>query len=74
MIDRSLAPQFGQVENIELLKAKPLVLGNGLKIFSIEGGEQDLVRIEFLFDNVNYDASKPLQAYAANSMLNDGTS
>ena len=74
MIDRSLAPQFGQVENIELLKAKPLVLGNGLKIFSIEGGEQDLVRIEFIFENVNYDASKPLQAYATNSMFNDGTS
>ena len=74
MIDRSLAPQFGQVENIELLKAKPLVLGNGLKIFSIEGGEQDLVRIEFIFENVNYDVSNPLQAYATNSMLNDGTS
>ena len=74
MIDRTLAPEFGQVENIELLKAKPLILGNGLKIFSIEGGEQDLVRIEFIFENVNYDPSKSLQAYATNSMLNDGTS
>lgn len=74
MIDRTLAPVFGQVENIELIKAKPIVLGNGLKIFSVTGGEQDLVRIEFIFENIAYDTSKPLQCYAANTMLNDGTS
>ncbi|MES3017010.1 MAG: pitrilysin family protein [Bacteroidota bacterium] len=74
MIDRTLAPAFGQVENIELLKAKPIVLGNGLKVFVVTGGEQDLVRIEFIFENIAYDPSKPLQSYATNTMLNDGTS
>lgn len=74
MIDRALAPEFKEVEQIELLKAKPLVLANGLKIFSIDGGEQDLVRIEFIFSNVNYDPKKPLQTFATNTMLNDGTS
>jgi zinc protease len=74
MIDRTLAPAFGEVEKIELIRAKPVILSNGLKVFSIEGGEQDLVRIEFIFDNVNYDSSKPLQSYATNVMLNDGTS
>ncbi len=74
MIDRALAPAFGQVENIELIRAKPLVLANGLKVFSINGGEQDLVRIEFIFANIAYDSKKPLQAFACNTMLNDGTS
>ena len=74
MIDRALAPAYGEVENIELIRAKPLVLANGLKIFSIEGGEQDLVRIEFIFSNIDYDPSKPLQTFATNTMLNDGTS
>ena len=74
MINRSLAPVFGQVENIELIKAQALVLDNGLKIFSINGGDQDLVRIEFIFANTGYDVSKPLQAFATNTMLNDGTS
>lgn len=74
MTDRTLAPAFGQVEKIELIRAKPLILGNGLKVFNIKGGEQDLVRIEFIFENVNYDPKKPLQSYAANTMLNDGTS
>ena len=74
MIDRALAPVYGEVENIELIRAKPLILDNGLKIFSIEGGEQDLVRIEFIFSNIDYDPSKPLQTFATNTMLNDGTS
>jgi zinc protease len=74
MIDRTLAPAFGQVENIDLIKAKAHVLGNGLKIFSIEGGGQDLVRIEFIFENVGYNRAKPLQTYTTNTMLNDGTS
>ncbi len=73
MINRALAPEFGQVETIELIKAKPLVFGNGLTVFTINGGEQDLVRIEFIFANVGYDASKPLQTFATNAMLNDGT-
>lgn len=74
MIDRAQAPAFRQVENIELIRAKELVLSNGLKIFSIDGGDQDLVRIEFIFDNIAYDSAKPLQTFATNTMLNDGTS
>lgn len=74
MIDRAQAPAFGQVEKIELLRAKPIVLANGLKVFSIDGGEQDLVRIEFIFANIAYDPKNPLQAFACNTMLNDGTS
>lgn len=74
MIDRVLAPVFREVENIELIKAKSHVLNNGLKIFTVSGGSQDLVRIEFIFSNIKYDVSRPLQTFAANSMLNDGTS
>jgi len=74
MINRAQAPAFRQVENIELIRAKELVLTNGLKIFSVDGGDQDLVRIEFIFNNIAYDSAKPLQTFATNTMLNDGTS
>lgn len=74
MIDRAQAPAFRQVEHIELIRAKEQVLSNGLKLFSIDGGNQDLVRIEFIFENTAYDPLKPLQTFATNTMLNDGTS
>lgn len=73
MIDRAQAPAFRQVEHIELIRAKEQVLSNGLKLFSIDGGDQDLVRIEFIFENTAYDPAKPLQTFATNTMLNDGT-
>lgn len=74
MINRVQAPAFRQVENIELIRAEERILSNGLKVFSVSGGEQDLVRIEFIFENIAYDSAKPLQTFAANTMLNDGTS
>jgi predicted Zn-dependent peptidase len=74
MINRTQAPAFKQIEDIELIHARSLVLDNGLKTYVINGGDQDLVRIEFIFANVSWDVSKPLQAYVTNSMLNDGTS
>ena len=74
MIDRALAPAFKQVENIELIHATPHVLSNEVKVFVIAGGEQEIVRLEFIFSNVNWDGAKPIQAFATNTMLNDGTS
>lgn len=74
MIDRALAPAFKQVENIELIHATPHVLSNEVKVFVIAGGEQEIVRLEFIFSNVNWDEFKPIQAFVTNTMLNDGTS
>lgn len=69
-----MAPEFGQVEKIELIHAESHQLDNGLQCYVVYGGEQELVRIEFIFSNVAWDESKPLQAYATNTLLNDGTS
>ena len=69
-----MAPEFGQVEKIELIHAESYHLDNGLQCYVVYGGEQELVRIEFIFSNVAWDESKPLQAYATNTLLNDGTS
>lgn len=74
MINRTLAPSFREVDHIEFIRANPFVLDNGLKAYQIYNPHQDLVRIEFIFKNVAWNASKSLQAFAANSMLNDGTS
>ena len=74
MIDRTLAPAFKQVENIELIKAKPYVLNNGIKTFVVSGGEQEIIQIEFIFNNVNWNEQMPLQTFATNTLLNDGTS
>lgn len=74
MLNRTQAPDFKQVSTINFIHPKKDNLDNGIPVFTIYSGEQDLVRIEFIFDNVNWNPEKPLQAIAVNAMLNNGTS
>ena len=74
MLNRMQAPDFKQVSTINFIQPEKTVLDNGIPVFMVYSGEQDLVRIEFLFDNVNWTVEKPLQAIAVNAMLNNGTS
>ncbi len=73
MLNREIAPQFKQVEQIDFIKAKKHLLKNSIPVFSISGGDQNLVRIEFIFSNVNWNQEKPLLVSATNTMLNEGT-
>jgi zinc protease len=73
MLNRTIAPEFKQVNEINFIAPKAQQLANGIKVFTVNAGEQELVRIEFIFENVNYNQSKPLQAVTVNSLINNGT-
>lgn len=73
MLNRTVAPAFKQVANINFIAPLEKQLSNGLPVFIINAGEQELVRIEFIFNNVNWDVQKPLQAIAVNGLINSGT-
>lgn len=73
MLNRTIAPEFKQVNDIQFIAPKAQELNNGIKVFTIDAGKQELVRIEFIFNNVNWNSSKPLQAVSVNSLINNGT-
>lgn len=73
MLDRKITPDFKQVSNINFIHPTLRTLENGLPVYSVYSGEQDLVRMEFVFANVNWDVSKPLQAIGVNALLTSGT-
>jgi predicted Zn-dependent peptidase len=73
MIDRKLAPEFRAIENINLLRPEKKTLANGSEIFCFNSGDQELVRIEWIFTNLRFDPAKPLLNMAVNTMLTDGT-
>lgn len=73
MLNRTVAPAFKQVNDINFIKPTAKQLKNGLPVYIVNAGEQELVRIEFIFENVNWDAQKPLQAIAVNGLINNGT-
>ncbi|WP_343522067.1 pitrilysin family protein [Pedobacter sp.] len=73
MLNRQQPPDFKQVSTINFIQSEKKILDNGVPVFTIYSGEQDLVRIEFIFENVNWKLEKPLQAIAVNSLINNGT-
>lgn len=73
MLDRLTAPSFKEIDNVAIIKTEKRVLKNNIPVFVLNAGQQDLVRIEFIFKNVDWDIKNPLLATATNTLLNDGT-
>src|SRR5476651_1341967 len=72
-IDRKLAPEFKGIDNINLIRPGHKKLDNGCNIFCFNSGDQELVRIEWIFGNLRFEPAKPLLNMAVNTMLTDGT-
>lgn len=73
MLNRTIAPASKQVEQITFIPPVLQNLVNGVPVYIFNAGKQELVRIEFIFNNINWDQTKPLQAVATNSLINNGT-
>lgn len=73
MLDRTIEPAFQQIAAIHFIEAKKHLLSNKIPVFEVNAGEQDLVRIEFIFQNVGWQKSEPLLPSVCNSMLTEGT-
>src|ERR1700743_1261951 len=73
MLQRKLAPEFKGIDNINLIRPEHKKLNNGCDIFCFNSGDQELVRIEWIFGNLKFDPAKPLLNVAANAMLTEGT-
>ncbi len=73
MLDRTVAPDFHAVEELALIEPQKIVLENGCKIFSFHSDEQDLVRIEWIFNNLCFHPQKPLLNVTVNTLLTEGT-
>lgn len=73
MLNRTVAPAFNQVSDINFIQPISKPLANGLPVYILNAGEQELVRIEFIFENGNWNEQKPLQAVAVNGLINSGT-
>ncbi|RZK80366.1 MAG: insulinase family protein [Pedobacter sp.] len=73
MLNRALAPESKQVQEINFIQPLRQHLDNGIPVFTINAGQQELVRVEFIFQNVNWDSSKPLKALTVSHLINNGT-
>ncbi|HAL81909.1 MAG TPA: insulinase family protein [Mucilaginibacter sp.] len=72
-LQRKKAPEFRAIDHINLIRPAHQKLDNGCNIFCFNSGDQELVRIEWIFGNQRFDAVKPLLNIAVNTMLTEGT-
>ncbi len=73
-IDRKKVPVPEDIGTIKIQEAQKSLLDNGIPVYSVNAGFQDLVKIELLFMNAAFDPSMPVLNSAANRMLSEGSS
>jgi predicted Zn-dependent peptidase len=73
-LNRTIAPNFNTVEKIEMVRASEKKLSNGISVFSVNAGTQEVVKVEFLFAAGMYEQHYPLQATTTNTIMEEGTS
>lgn len=72
-IDRTLAPPLREIEKITLPKVDHLLLTNGIPVWSINAGTQEVSKIEFLFKAGRWQEPSRGVAGTTSKMLLDGT-
>lgn len=73
MIDRTIAPSINEIKRAEVIRASETKLKNGIPVYHICAGTQDLVKIELIFPAGMWQQPAPLVGSASNAMLQEGT-
>lgn len=73
MLNRTEAPPFRPIEKISFTHATKLELSNGIPVYTVDAGTQEVTRIEFIFDAGIRHQPRSLVASGVNDMLDEGT-
>lgn len=72
-LDRSQAPPLQQVDNLQLIEPLIHQLDNGIPVYEINLGTQDVLKLEIIFVAGRWKELSPLAARATGSLLKEGT-
>ena len=73
MLDRSIAPELRSFEDLSFDYPQYITLSNGLKLYVVNSGDQEVSKFEMICRGGLLEESKPLQSFALSSMLVHGT-
>jgi len=72
-IDRTQAPAMQAMDNFKVIEPGHITLDNGISLYVINKGTQELVRISLVFGAGVWYEDLPFTAQASNLMLREGT-
>jgi predicted Zn-dependent peptidase len=70
---RNIAPDIQDIKSVEIIKPQQFILDNGVQVYVFNNPQQDLVKINLVFDAGTVKSSKPWVANTVNSMLTEVT-
>ncbi|HMR82403.1 MAG TPA: insulinase family protein, partial [Niabella sp.] len=75
MLNRTIAPPIVDAVNfnLQLQPYQKYVLKNGVAVYAIDAGTEEVLQIEWVFDGGNWFEEKNLQAAVTNFLLKNGT-
>ena len=73
MLDRTKAPDIRSINHIELMQPAVYQLNNGVKVYEINTGTQEVIKMEVVFTAGRPFEHKPLAARTTAALLKEGT-
>ena len=74
ILNRKIAPQFKIIDTIPIFKADQQTLDNGIPVYVVNLGDQDVIKVEIAFDAGIWYQTKNLVAGTVIDLINEGTS
>lgn len=72
-MNRTEAPAFKTIDRIDIIRATKEKLNNGIELYTLNAGSQEITKIEFIFKAGMYYQPAPLIASNTNSLIESGT-
>ncbi|MCD8167578.1 MAG: insulinase family protein [Bacteroides sp.] len=73
MLNRNMQPEVRSVSQIDILPPEYSLLSNGVPLYIINTGDQEVVRLDLVFEGGRWHQRHLLQALFTNRMLREGT-
>ena len=73
MLNRQIAPPFTRSTYFHLLTPEKFILANGLPVYVMHGGEQEVMRIEWIFNAGKINETKVGLAHFTANQIDKGT-
>lgn len=73
MLNRTIAPAFKEITNINFVMPKKWNLSNNIPVYEYNFDSQNVIKIDFVFNAGTKYQHKPLLASTVNSLIKEGT-
>lgn len=73
IVDRTVMPAINDIADFKIKKPKMTVMRNGMKLYVMDAGTEDVVRLDLVIGSGQLQQDMPLQAMMTNRMLREGT-